>query len=504
MCDSRKTTSAQANVSRREFFKRSAAAAALPGLGLQTAEVGVHPSSTGEKKRPNIILYIADQFRWDVIGAYGRNSMRLTPNLDAMGRRGTLFQSHIANQPLCAPSRANLFTSQYQNQNGVWHNGLGLAPEAVTLATTLRKSGYSTNYIGKWHLSPNSRTNPQSRGYVPPEHRGGFDDLWEASNELEATTHPYEGTIWDGEGKPMRFKDVYRVDYLTDRAVRFLKQRHEKPFLLVVSQLEPHFQNDCNCFVAPKGYADRLANPFVPPDLRFFPGDWQRQLPDYYGCCQSIDGSIGRIRKTLSETGIDDNTIVVFLSDHGCHFRTRNSEYKRSPHESSIHIPLVIQGPGFDRSMSISELTCQIDITPTILTAVGVPIPQTMQGRSAMPLLNRKIEGWLNEVYVQITESQIGRALRTPEWTYAVVDRQSQRRRRGASDRYEEYQMYNLFDDPHQLLNLAGRRDNPELVHYDGDRPSRDVAAHLREHLIARMVEAGEPKAEIEERYLYP
>jgi arylsulfatase A-like enzyme len=227
-------------------------------------------------------------------------------------------------------------------------------------------------------------------------------------------------------------------------------------------------------------------------------------LPDYYGCCQSIDESIGRIRKTLSETGIEDNTIVAFLSDHGCHFRTRNSEYKRSPHESSVHIPLVVHGPGFDRSMSVSELTCQIDVTPTLLAAAGVPIPQTMQGRSVLPLLERKIDGWPNEVYVQITESQIGRALRTPEWTYAVVDRQFPRRRTGSSDRYEEYQMYNLFDDPHQLLNLAGRRGNPRLVHYDDDRPLPKIAAHLRERLIARMVEAGEPRAEIEERHLYP
>jgi arylsulfatase A-like enzyme len=497
--------SAGTSSSRRDFMKKSfASAAALPALGFETADGSAQVPSPGKKKRPNIILYIADQFRWDVIGAYGLNSMRLTPNLDAMGRRGTLFKSHIANQPVCAPSRANLFTSQYQNRNGVWHNGLGLSPDAVTLASTLRQAGYSANYIGKWHLAAHGGDRGRLLGPVAREQRGGFLDLWEASNVLEMTSHPYEGTIWDGDGKPMHFKDVYRVDYLTDLAVRFLKQRHENPFLLVVSQLEPHFQNDCNCFVGPKGYAERLVNPFVPQDLRFFPGDWQRQLPDYYGCCQSIDESIGRIRATLTETGIDDNTIVVFLSDHGCHFRTRNSEYKRSPHESSIHIPLVIQGPGFNRSMSISELTCQIDITPTLLAAAGVPVPATMQGRSFMPLLDRKTEGWPNEVYVQITESQIGRALRTPEWTFAVVDRQFPLRRSGSSDRYEEYQMYNLAADPHQLLNLAGRRDPPHLVHYEGDRPLSEIAAQLRERLIARMVEAGEEAPQINPARLYP
>lgn len=121
--------------------------------------------------------------------------------------------------------------------------------------------------------------------------------------------------------------------------------------------------------------------------------------------------------KTLRERGIEDNTIFSFISDHGCHFRTRNDEYERSPHESSIHVPLVIQGPGFDRGMTVSELTSQIDVTPTLLDAVGVSVPKTMQGRSVMHLLERNMADWSNEVYIQITESEIGRALRTPRWT---------------------------------------------------------------------------------------
>ena len=234
---------------------------------------------------------------------------------------------------------------------------------------------------------------PAPAGPVAAEQRGGFDDLWEGANALEHTSHPYEGDLYDAEGKPIPFSGVYRVDFLAQRAVRFLRQASHQPFLLVVSQLEPHFQNDCNCFVGPQGYADRYANPFVPGDLKFFPGDWQKQLPDYYGCCASIDESVGTILGTLRELGMEENTIVVFLSDHGCHFRTRNSEYKRSPHESSIHIPLVIQGPGFNRSLSVPELTCQIDITPTLLQAAGLPIPASMQGRSFLPLLDRKVEG---------------------------------------------------------------------------------------------------------------
>jgi arylsulfatase A-like enzyme len=503
MSDSSPAASSQTLVSRREFFRRSAAAAALPALNSQASRGSQTTARSPKRQQPNVIIYLADQLRWDAVGAYGLNSMGLTPNLDAMARRGTLFRSHITNQPLCAPSRANLLTGQYQNRNGVWRNGLGLANDAVTIATVLRQHGYTANYIGKWHLAPGDGDSKDTAGPVSPERRGGFLDLWEGANALEHTSQPYEGDLWDARGKPIHFSGVYRVDFLTQRAVSFLRTARE-PFLLMISQLEPHFQNDCNCFVAPKGYADRYANPFVPQDLRFFPGDWQKQLPDYYGCVARVDESAGTLLKALAERGIQDNTIVAFVSDHGCHFRTRNSEYKRSPHESSIHIPLVIQGPAFNRSMMVPELTSQIDVTPTLLDAVGVPVPSTMQGRSAMPLLDRKTDSWLQEVYVQITESQVGRALRTPEWTYAVIANQRPQPRAGANDRYEEYQIYNLADDPHQLLNLAGRNDNPKLVHYDGDRLPVDVASHLRERLLARMVEAGEPKAVIEERLHYP
>jgi arylsulfatase A-like enzyme len=194
----------------------------------------------------------------------------------------------------------------------------------------------------------------------------------------------------------------------------------------------------------------------------------------------------------------------VFLSDHGCHFRTRNIEYKRSPHESSIHIPLVIQGPGFNRSLSVTELTSQIDVAPTLLQAVGLPIPASMQGRSFLPLFDHQVEGWPNEVYVQISESQTGRALRTPQWTYAVVDPNSGRKSAGSSDTYQEYQVYNNFDDPHQLVNLAGRHDNPSLIHNQGALSIQEATAHLRERLLARMLEAGEARAEIQERFLYP
>src|SRR5215475_7539985 len=386
---SRRNPINSSGLSRREFLQSSSAMAAAPLIG-----------SSGMGVRPNLVLIISDQFRWDCVGAYGLNPLNLTPNLDAMAAEGTSFLNAITNQPVCAPSRACLFTGSYANRHGVWRNGLPLNPESVTLAKLLRSAGYTANYIGKWHLAPEDRDQPATLGSVPKQYRGGFDDFWEGCNVLEHTSHPYEGTIWDAAGNEIRFKDLYRVDFITDRAARFLQQPAREPFLLVISYLEPHFQNDCNCFVAPKGYAERYRNAFIPRDLTFFPGDWQEQLPDYYGCIARVDENVGRLRKELNRLQLAERTIIAFVSDHGCHFRTRNPEYKRSGHESSIHVPLVVAGPGFAGRGTIREPISHVDLAPTLLDAVGVAVPATMQGRRAVATVDRGAGGADAEVFV--------------------------------------------------------------------------------------------------------
>src|SRR5579875_1238454 len=176
---------------------------------------------------------------------------------------------------------------------------------------------------------------PMARVDLSPAQRGGFLNLWQASNELEITAHPYEGDLYDGDGRPIHFENQYRADFLTELAKRFLQNvSKQSPFLLVVSYLEPHQQNDLGRMVAPKGYAERYQNPFVPEDLKHFPGNWQQQLPDYYGSIKRIDECVGEIRTALANAGLDQNTIMVFVSDHGCHFMTRNTEYKRSGHDA--------------------------------------------------------------------------------------------------------------------------------------------------------------------------
>lgn len=476
------TSGFASSVTRREFIRNSTAIAAASPLSSVT--------DTEKSRRPNVILIISDQFRWDCVGAYGLNPLNLTPDLNAMAAEGTAFFNAITNQPVCAPSRACLFTGMYSNRHGVWRNAIPLDPNALTFAKLFRRSGYTTNYIGKWHLAPEDLNTRETLGAVPKQYRGGFEDFWEGCNLLEFTSHPYDGTIWDSDGNEIRFKDRYRVDFISDRVSRFLHQPQREPFLLVISYLEPHFQNDCNCFVAPKGYAERYRNSFIPRDLSFFPGDWQDQLPDYYGCIACVDENVGRLRKELAALELSDHTIVVFLSDHGCHFRTRNAEYKRSGHESSIHIPLIIAGPGFNDSRVVRALVSQIDIAPTLLEAAGIARPSSMQGLSFLPLVNGQPANRSEEVFIQISESMTGRALRTPQWTYIVAAPDGKSRPFGTS--YVEYQLYDLFADPHQLVNLVGRAE------------TREISTHFRERLALRMREAGEGPSEILPAPLYP
>ncbi|MDE1163043.1 MAG: sulfatase-like hydrolase/transferase [Acidobacteriaceae bacterium] len=477
--------------SRRSFLKKSVAAALT--VGASQVEVTTAAAATTKKKpAPNIVLYLADQFRWDFVGANRLNNSTRTPNLDALAARGKNFTQAVTNQPVCAPARSVLFTSRYATETGVWHNGLPLNKSLPTLAGELRKAGYSANLIGKWHLAP-GKAQGGGPGAVPAAERGGFDDLWEGSNSIEGTTHPYEGTIWDRDNQPIEYKDEYRVDFLTDRAERFLRQKHDRPFFLFISQLEPHQQNDRGTPVAPNGVADTFKNITVPEDLRAQPGIWQSQLPDYYGCISAIDTSVGRVRRVLEEEGLAENTIFVFISDHGCHFATRNKEYKRSTHNSSIRVPLIIDGPGFRGAQQVPELIGLIDVAPTLLEAAGVAVPASWKGRSAYALLNDSAarEHWKQEQFIQISESMTARAIRTPDWTYCVADL-SGSSTSPAAESYTEYQLYDQRGDPHELINLAGRQEY------------RKKADELRERLKELLRAAGEGEPVIRSAALYP
>jgi arylsulfatase A-like enzyme len=424
---------------------------------------------------PNVIVFFTDQQRWDTTGVHG-NPLELTPNFDRMARAGTHLYSAFTMQPVCGPARSCMQTGKYATTTGCFRNGIPLPEGSTTLAGCFRDAGYATGYIGKWHLADEEP--------VPEPKRGGYEH-WLASNLLEFTSDAYDAVLYDAENRRVKLPG-YRVDALTDAAIRFVDARQDRPFFLFLSFLEPHHQNHRDDYPAPAGYAERYRGRWIPPDLAELGGSTHRHLAGYYGMVKRLDEALGRLQDALASLDLDRNTIMLFTSDHGCHFKTRNAEYKRSGHESSIRVPTALGGPGFDGGGQIRELVSLIDLPPTLLNAAGLPVPEEMQGRSIQPLLRRDTVGWPDDVFVQISESQVGRAIRTQRWKYGVVAPGKDGNRDPGAERYVEDYLYDLRADPYELTNLIGLESH------------RETAAVLRDRLLRRMVEAGEAAPEIE------
>jgi arylsulfatase A-like enzyme len=428
--------------------------------------------------RPNVLFVLTDQQRWDTTGVHG-NPLDLTPNFDRLARQGTDVHYAFTPQPVCAPARAALLTGQYATEAGVWRNGVPLPQGKDTLGSAFREAGYATGYIGKWHLGPGDEAGP-----VPEQYRGGFD-YWLASNALEFTSDAYQTTLYDNAGRPVELPG-YRVDALADAAIRFMDRHRQDPFLLFLSFIEPHFQNRRDDYPAPEGYAQRYAGRWLPPDLAALGGSAHAHTPGYYGMVRRLDEALGRMLDALRSLGLRENTIVVFTSDHGNHFKTRNDEYKRSPHEASIRVPLALDGGPFRGGGRVQALASLIDLFPTLLDAAGLPVPEAVQGRSFLPLLGGRPAPWRREIFLQVSEFEVGRALRTRRWKYSVVAPGIDGGGQPSAERYREKYLYDLLADPYELNNLIGQQSH------------RPVADALRGRLIENMLAAGEAAPLIE------
>ena len=184
--------------------------------------------------------------------------------------------------------------------------------------------------------------------------------------------------------------------------------------------------------------------------------------------------------------GYDIRDYLHLLVDHGCHFKTRNHEYKRSCHESSIRTPTAFIGPGFNQGGQKKELVSLIDLPPTLLDAAGIEVPKEMSGRSILPLVHGDKSDWKDEVFIQISESQVGRAIRTKRWKYSVSDPTKDRIHDSKSDHYIEEFLYDLEADPYELTNLIGMRSHQK------------VARKLKERLLDKIEEIEKERPIIE------
>jgi arylsulfatase A-like enzyme len=425
-------------------------------------------------RQPNVIVFFTDQQRWDTVGAHG-NRLGVTPNFDRVAREGTFIRNSFTCQPVCGPARSAMQTGLYPTTTGCFRNSIPLPAGQKTLAHYFRDAGYDTAYIGKWHLAADEP--------VPVDQRGGYQ-YWLASNILEFTSYSYDCVLSDGDNKTVKLPG-YRVDALTDAAIRYIDQDHDKPFFLFLSFLEPHHQNQNDDYPAPVGYEERLRPRItLPPDLAALGGSSGEHYPGYMGMIQKLDEAYGRLLDALKSLGMEDDTIVLFSSDHGNHFKTRNAEYKRSCHEVSIHVPTVFQGPGFRGRGDFDGMMSLIDIPPTLLEAAGVAVPAEMQGRSIMGRLDRPPDPD-EDVFVQVSEDHVGRALRTRRWKYEVAAPGGDGWNQMNSPYYVERHLYDLDADPYELDDLVSSAAHA------------DIRADLRDRLVRRMVAAGEAAPEI-------
>jgi arylsulfatase A-like enzyme len=449
--------------------------------------------------KPNIVFLFSDQQRWDTLGCYGQ-PLNTTPNLDKMAAEGVRFENAFTPQPVCGPARAVLQTGRYASQAGVYTNGIALRPDRKYLADRMTDAGYETAYIGKWHLGsngsearvrvwPNGEKFNNRTGPIPPELRAGYRDFWLAADALEWTSHSYDGHMFDAGGNKREFPaGRFRADAQTDWVLEYLRDRKKgRPFFLFVSWLEPHHQNDNNVYEGPHGSKEKYKDFVVPEDLKGRQGDWKENYPDYLGCINNLDANVGRIRQELEKLGYADDTLIIYTSDHGSHFRTRNREYKRSCHEACIRVPLIVHGPGFTGGRVVKELTSLIDLPPTIVEAAEAKVPDEMEGRPLQGLTTGRAKDWPQEVFIQISEDSCSRAIRTAKWTYSVRAPEGRANLGTAdSDVYVEDFLYDLENDYNQRTNLVA------------DKRYVTVRKELETLLKKYMTRIGEPEPTIE------
>lgn len=354
-----------------------------------------------------------------------------------------------------------------------------------TLARRLNDAGYLTAYIGKWHLASNDEASYRDTA-VPPQRRGGYQ-YWMAADALEVTSHGYNGYVFDGDMQRHDFVG-HRVDCINAFAIDFLHKLSQKdshqPFFLFISQLDPHHQNDHHRYEGPDNSKHRFADYEVPPDLVGTAGDWRENYPDYLGQCHLLDQNVGKLMDTLEELGLKDNTVLLYSSDHGSHFRTRNDEYKRSCEDACLHVPLIAWGGPFMGRGPMHELVSLIDLPPTILDLAGTQIPDHYRGHSLLALAEGRNDTWPDAVYAQISEAETGRTVRTTDYKYAV--RAPEFHMEDAfSDIYVENKLYDLKKDPAERVNLIG------------DPAYAAVRADMRRRLLEFMRLAHEPEAVI-------
>ena len=452
--------------------------------------------------RPNVLILHTDEQRWDTIRA-GGNEHIITPNLDALAQRGSLFSQCFCNSPVCMPSRQSMFSGQYPSTVGTVCNGIEMPEDVLTIHKVLKPYGYHTASNGRLHF-----LNHANRDHREPHPDYGFDQLivsddfgcyndpyvkWvetrdpsQLDNCLCTSCPAYTGDMWEIPGrehhmaKPYVFaapEELTHSSFVAEETIDYIRRHRHEPFYAIAGFFSPHGPVN-----PPQRFVDmydptRLPPTHMNPQERERMGlsgtDWQRVKAYYYALITHIDDQVGRILAALDELGLRENTLVIFTADHGDHMGDHGMVGKGTPYDTCNRIPLVVSYPGHVPEGLIYDQTVEgIDLAPTLLDYCGVQTPPVMQGRSLKPLFDGS--GYVErpsafmEVRVPVGHDEVkqrpGRywkGLRTQRFEYTV---------------YQEGKelLFNLEEDPHELTNVAE------------DAAYRDSLNDMRHEMVSR------------------
>lgn len=434
------------------------------------------------QEKPNLVFIMADQWRGDALGCVGKEPV-MTPNLDALARKGVHFTNAVSSYPVSSPARGMLMTGMYPHKNKVVGNcnsantpyGVELSQDARCWSDILKANGYRTGYIGKWHLDAprppyvntyNNKGKIAWNEWCPKERRHGFDH-WVAYGTYDNHLKPM---YWDTEAPRDSFYYVHQwgPEYEANQAIEFL-QKHpngSEPFALVVSMNPPHTGYE----LVPEKYKEKYQHldteslcahrPDIPAKGTPMGDYFRDNIRNYYACMTGVDEQVGRIVKELKRLNLFDNTLVVFTSDHGICMGAHGQAGKDIFYEESMSIPLIISWP--DKVKPRTD-TCTMvafaDLYPTLLTAMGLGnhIPaevQTFDWSDALLKGKEYPHAVQPYYYIQASDPSTGyRGLRTPSHTFVI---------HATSGKMDEVWLFDRTSDPYQMNNQA--QQHPQLV----------------------------------------
>lgn len=412
------------------------------------------------ERQPNVIWVFGDQHRAQACGFVGDPNVH-TPHLDRLATEGSIFTGAVAGTPLCGPYRGSLLTSRYPHDCVPGHE-YPLPDGQPTVADAFNDAGYRTAYFGKWHVDGwHERDGRAAMHIVPPERRGGFRDWLGYENN---------NSQWDswvhGEAGDDAFHDrlpAYETDALTDLLLDWLRHRGDEaatdtdqPFFAVLSVQPPH-----DPYVAPAEWMARHTPGRIRlrsnvPDVPWVQERARRDLAGYYAMIENLDWNLGRIRTVLAETGLADETYLVFFSDHGDMHGSHGQFRKTAPWEEALRVPFVIGGT-VHRYRGGTNLVPvplnHVDVAPTTLGLCGIPPPEWMAGTDysayhrGTDAQTPEAESALLQLVVPTRHGDSvdrpWRGIVTGDgWKYVVLEGQP-------------WLMFNLNDDPYEQVNLA-------------------------------------------------